>query len=411
MSRVTHSVYRTLYRPPEGVEIRVPYSFMGAPYGEEELDAVRRVMDSGWLTTGLETVRFEEDWRASHGVDYAFTASNCTTALHMAAQLCRIRPGDEVVTTPITFVSTNQAVLACGAVPVFVDVDPRTWNIDPGLIEEKLTPRTRAIFVTHLAGQMCDMDAILEIARRHDLLVVEDCAHTQGATYKGRYAGSLGDVGCFSFHAIKNMTTLGEGGMVTTNRDDFAVKIPWLRSMGSRYPDDPHEDGTPGPRAYDVDDVDGYVPSNLRMTEAQAAVGQVQLRRLPGFVERRREIAHRYGAGLADLPGLTPPWESPDAEHTFHLYPVMVEPAESGFTNHDLNDALLNKHGVHCVPGLYRPSYLFALYEKRGIREGACPVAEHAAANALQLPLYPQMSDEQVEHVIAAVRHAVEDLR
>ncbi|TFB56364.1 DegT/DnrJ/EryC1/StrS family aminotransferase [Cryobacterium tagatosivorans] len=406
MPRVQHSVFRTLYRPPEGVNVKVPYSFLGAPYGEEELNAVRRVMESGWLTTGMETHLFEEDWREAHGVEYAYTASNCTTALHMAAQLCKLQPGDEVVTTPITFISTNQAVLAQGAVPVFVDVDPRTFNIAPDAIRAAITPKTKALFVTHVAGQMCDMDEIMAIAEEHGLLVVEDCAHTQGASYKGKAAGSFGDVGCFSFHAIKNMTTLGEGGMLTTNRDDFAVKIPWLRSMGSRYPGDPHDDGTPGPRPYGVDDVDGYIPSNLRMTEAQAAVGREQLKKLPAFIERRRQIAHRYSGALADLPGVTVPYESPDAVHTYHIYALLIDSDLTGKTNHELYDVLMNEHGVHTVPGLYRPSYLFDLYAKKGF-VASCPTAEWSAANSLQLPLYPHLTDEQIDHVIASVRSAL----
>ncbi len=406
MTRVTHSTYRTLYTPPEGVEIKVPYSFMGSPYGPEEKAAVERVIDSGWLTTGLETVAFEEEWRTYHGVPYAYTASNCTVALHMAAQLCGLGTGDEVVTTPLTFISTNQAVLAQGATPVFVDVDPQTYNIDPECIVKAITPRTKALFVTHLGGQICDMDAIMEIAQAHNLLVVEDCAHTQGATYKGQYAGSFGDIGCFSFHAIKNMTTLGEGGMLTTKRDEFAVKIPWLRSMGSRYPDDPHDDGTPGPRPYDVDDVDGLIPSNLRMTEAQSAVGRAQLKKLSGFIERRREIAHRYSSELVDLPGVTVPYESPDTLHTYHIYPLVIDPS-AGVANHAMHQAMVHQHGVHTVPGLYRPSYLFNLYRKKGAVAGTCPVAERIAENSLQLPLYPQMTDDQVDYVIGSLRAVV----
>jgi len=403
MGRVKHSIFRTLYTPPEEVEIKVPYSFLGAPYGDEELEAVTRVMRSGWLTTGMETHLFEEEWRIAHGVEYAYTCSNATTALHMAAQLCQLKPGDEVVTTPITFVSTNQAVLAQGAVPVFVDVDPKTFNIDPEKISAVITPKTKAIFVTHVTGQMCDMDEIMAIAKAHGLFVVEDCAHTQGASYKGRFAGSIGDAGCFSFHAIKNMTTLGEGGMITTNRDEWAVKIPWLRSMGSRYPGDPHEDGTPGPRPYGVDDVDGYIPSNLRMTEAQAAVGRAQLKKLPGYIERRRELAHRYSEALADLPGVTPPYEAVDRVHTYHIYVLLIDPQKAGRSNQDLHAALLHNHGIHTVPGLYRPSYLFELYRKRGYKPTA-PVAEWAAENSLQLPLYPHLTNEQADYVIAAVR-------
>lgn len=401
--KVAHSLYRTLYLPPEGVDVRVPYRFMGSVYGEEEYEAVRRVMDSGWLTTGLETVRFEQEFAAYHRVPYAYAVSNCTAALHLAAQLCGIGEGDEVVTTPTTFVSTNQAILGTGATPVFVDIDERTWNIDPDHVRAHVTPRTRAIFLTHLTGQMCDMDAIVQIAYDHELLVVEDCAHAAGATYKGRFAGSIGDIGCFSFHAIKNISTLGEGGMVTTTEDEFALKIPWLRSMGSRYPGDSFDDGTPGPRPYDIDDVDGTIPSNVRMNEAQAAVGRVQLQRLPDLLARRRRIAHAWSERIADLPGLTPPFEAPDVEHAFHIYALYVDEAEAGFSNTDLAEAMLRDHGVQCFPGLYRPSYLFELYRKRGFEPGLCPIAERVSANTLQLPLAPALTDDDVAYVADAL--------
>jgi dTDP-4-amino-4,6-dideoxygalactose transaminase len=258
---------------------------------------------------------------------------------------------------------------------------------------------------------MCDMDAIMAIADEHDLLVVEDAAHAAGATYKGRFAGSIGDIGCFSFHAIKNMSTLGEGGMVTTRRDEFALKIPWLRSMGSRYPGDSYDDGTPGPRPYEIDDVDGTIPSNVRMTEAQAAVGQVQLRKLRSLLDRRREIARAWSAQIAELPGLTPPYEDPDCTHAWHIYAFVVDAEEAGFTNKELVDKLLYDHGVQCMPGLYRPSYLFELYRKRGIEPGLCPVAESVAENTLQLPLNPALTDDDVAYVNESLVAAVDALR
>ncbi len=406
MTNVTHAIFRSLYKPPENIEIKVPYSFMGSPYGDEELQAVKRVIDSGWLTTGLETVLFEKEWGSYHKVDYSYTSSSCTTALHMAAQLCKLKPGDEVITTPLTFISTSQAVLALGAVPIFVDVDPQTWNLDPRKIEEKITSKTKAIFVTHLTGQMADMDSIIAIARQYHLFVVEDCAHVQGGMYKGKYAGTFGDIGCFSFHSIKNMTTLGEGGMLTTNRDDWATKIPWLRSMGSRYPEDPHDDGTPGPREYDVDNVNDFVPSNSRMTEAQSAVGREQLKKLPRFLARRQALAKMYSDELNGFGPLTTPYTSPDVFHTYHQFGMQVQ-FSSKMNNKILHEKLLYEKGVHTVPGMYRPSYLFKLYQKRGLKPGICPIAEKISDVVLQLPLYPQMTDQNVQYTIESIKDLV----
>ncbi len=405
MPEQLHATYRTLYQPA-GDEVKVPYAFMGAPHGKEELDAVAQVMERGWLTTGLETVAFEQEFSQRHDVEHAFTCSNCTTALHMAAQLCGLGPGDEVITTPVTFISTNQAILATGATPIFVDVDRRTWNIDPEHVESAVNEHTKAIFLTHLTGQMCDMDAIMEIADEHGLLVVEDCAHVQGGRYKGRGAGSIGDAGCFSFHAIKNITTLGEGGMITTNRRDFAINIPWLRSMGSRYPDDCFDDGAPGPRPYEIDDVAGVVPSNVRMTESQAAVGRVQLTRLDELLRRRRQIAEIWSAAAEPLAGVEPPFVMADVEHTYHIYALIVDPSRSGFSNAQLSERLLQKHGVQTFPGLYRPSYLFGLYKRRGYEPGICPTAEWVASNAIQLPLNPMLSDDQVTLVANALQES-----
>ena len=410
MREQLHATYRTLYQPA-GPEVSVPYSFMGSLYGDEEKAAVARVIDRQWLTTGIETVGFEQEFAEVHEVDYAFTCSNCTTALHMAAQLCGFGEGDEVITTPVTFISTNQAILATGAKPVFVDVDRRTWNIDPERVAEAVNDDTKAIFLTHLTGQMCDMDAIMSIAEKHGLLVIEDCAHVQGGRYKGRPAGSIGDAGCFSFHAIKNISTLGEGGMITTKRRDFAVNIPWLRSMGSRYPDDCLDDGSPGPRPYDIDDVVGVVPSNLRMTEAQAAVGRVQLEKLDSILERRRAIADAWTAAAEAIEGIEPPYVIDGVEHTYHNYALIVDPELAGFNNAEFSKKLMTDHGIQTFSGLYRPNYLFQLYKRRGYSEGMCPNAEWASANTIQLPLNPALSDEQVKLVADALGLVAAGLR
>jgi dTDP-4-amino-4,6-dideoxygalactose transaminase len=329
----------------------------------------------------------------------------------LAAQLCTLRRGDEIVTTPLTFASTSQAVVNCGAVPVFADVDPRTFNIDPESIAARITPRTKAIFLVHLYGQCCDMDPITAIARAHRLLVVEDAAHVVGATYKGRGAGSLGDAAAFSFHSSKNMTTLGEGGMLTTCRDDWAARAPLLRSMGVDYGihrPDPLDYWLPLP--YDVDDPDGFMPNNYRMTEAQAAVGRAQLRKVRALSERRRRIAHRYSAALRELPGILTPHEDPASLHVYYLYNLLVDEAQTGFSRDALMRVLFRDFGVHTITG-YPPVYWFSMYRKRGYERGLCPVAERVYAQTITLPLYAQMTDEDADYVIDSVTKAVDRLR
>src|SRR3990172_1514543 len=247
MAGAVQSTPTARQRWPEGVDVKVWHRYFGSEFGVEEVQALAEVLQQEFLTNGPQTQAFQEEFAAFCHIPYVFATSSCTTALALAAQLCSLGEGDEVVTTPLTFVSTHQAFMACGAIPVFADVDPRTFNIDPVGAAARVTPRTRAIFVTHLNGQCCDMDAINAIARPHDLLVVEDAAHVVGATYKGRSSGSLGDAAAFSFHSSKNMTTLGEGGMLTTRHSEWAAKVPLLRSMGVNYElDEPR----PEPRDY-----------------------------------------------------------------------------------------------------------------------------------------------------------------
>jgi dTDP-4-amino-4,6-dideoxygalactose transaminase len=291
MSKPVQSAFRSAYRWPEGIDVKVWHNYFGSEFGDEELAAVTETLKQEYLTNGPQTQAFQEEFAAYCGVRHAFTTSNCTTALRLAAQLCGLGPGDEVITTPLTFIATSEAVLACGATPVFADVDARTFNLDPESVRAKITPRTKAIFLVHLTGQCCDMDPILDLAKQHGLKVVEDAAHTVGATYKGRKAGALGDAATFSFHSIKNMTSLGEGGMLTTPHAAWAAKVPQMRSMGVTYA---HEMGRPDPLdywlplLYEVDDIDGYIPNNYRMNECQAAVGRVQLRKVDALTERRR---------------------------------------------------------------------------------------------------------------------------
>ena len=219
------------YAVDEGVVLKVPYSYMGSIYDEAEEQNIMKAMHEDSLTMGPFVKKFQDKFAAMCGTKYAFATSNCTTAMHVAAQAMGLQPGDEVIVTPNTFIATSLVVLKEGATPVYADIDPRTFNIDPKEIEKKVTNKTKAIFVVHYGGQMCDMDPIMDIAKKHNLIVLEDCAHAPGAEYKGRRAGSFGDFGCFSFHSLKNITTLGEGGMITTNNDEYAARIDKLRCM------------------------------------------------------------------------------------------------------------------------------------------------------------------------------------
>jgi len=261
------------YEMNDGVVLKVPYSFFGSIYDDDERGMALAAMEQDTLTMGPQVAAFQKEFAAMCGVKHAFAVSNCTTAMHVATQVFDIKPGDEVIVTPNTFIATSLVVLNEGGVPVFADIDPRTFNIDHAEIAKKVTPKTKAIYVVHYGGQMCDMDPIMEIARKHNLYVMEDCAHTPGADYKGRKAGTIGDIGCFSFHSLKNMSTCGEGGMITTNREEFLDPIDKLRCMNV----DAWKDQTDYwiPSHFDVVDVNGHWGNNYRMNEIQAAANEL----------------------------------------------------------------------------------------------------------------------------------------
>lgn len=411
MARITKDADRSGSAPRDRVHVRVAHQPFGSDFAREELDALSQVMQQDRMTEGPQNEAFEEEFARSCGVPHAFAIANGSVGLLMAAQLCELRAGDEVITTPLTFISTGTAILACGATPVFADIDPQTFTIDPTSVAERLTPRTRAVFVVHLFGQCCDMDAINAIAAARGLRVIEDAAHVTGATYKGRPAGSLGDAGVFSFHSRKNISTLGEGGMLTTRHAEWAARIPLLRSIGINYAiarDDPDDYWLPLP--YDVDAPDGYIPNNYRMNEAQAAVGRVQLRKVAALNQRRREVARRYTEALTGLQGVRTPHEARDGEHIYYLYTLLVDKVEAGFTRDDLMRTLFREFGVQTLTG-YPPIYWFKIFRDRGYRAGLCPVTEHVYRRIISLPLYARMTDDDVNYVIAGVQGAVDRLR
>jgi dTDP-4-amino-4,6-dideoxygalactose transaminase len=411
MAKSAREATHSAQHGPGGVEVKVWHQACGSDFGAEEIQALAEVLQQEQQTEGPQNQAFQEEFARLCGVPYAFTLSNCSVALMLAGQLCGLQPGDEVVTTPLTFVSTSTAILSCGAIPMFADIDPRTFNIDPASVAERITPRTRAIFVVHLFGQCCNMDAINAIAREHGLRVIEDAAHVTGTTYKGRPSGSLGDAAAFSFHSRKNITTLGEGGMLTTGHAEWAVKVPRLRGIGLDYGierPDPRDYWLPLP--YDVDVPNGYIPSNYRMNEAQAAVGRVQLRKVPAMNAKRRAIARRYSEGLAGLPGIVLPYEDPNCEHIYYLYALLVDETHAGFTRDDLMRLLFREFGVQTITG-YPPAYAFTVYQKRGYTRDLCPVTEQVYSRIMMLPVYARLTDAEVDYVIGSVTRAVKKLR
>jgi dTDP-4-amino-4,6-dideoxygalactose transaminase len=413
------------YATDDGVQLKVGYSFMGSIYDEAEEKAVLAAMKQDSLTMGPKTAEFQAKFAKMCGVKHALACSNCTTGMHLATQLFDIRPGDDVIVTPTTFIATSLVVLKEGGLPIYADIDPRTYNIDPGKIAEKITPKTKAIYVVHYGGLMCDMDPIMEIARRHNLFVLEDCAHAVNAEYKGRKAGTIGDIGVFSFHSLKNITTCGEGGMITTNNDQFAKGAEKLRCMNlidwepgqTKWKFGPSVLEKQGqldywlPSHFDVDDWNGHWGCNYRMNEIQAAVGVTQLDKLEMLTEKRRAIGHKLTAGLTGIKGLTPVYEPSDCKHVFHLYTVCVEEEELGASRDDFMRVLYKEEGIQGILH-YQPTYHFTGLRKLGYAQDLCPNAERFFyKREFNLPMHPRLTDDDVEAMIRGIRNTAEKVR
>jgi perosamine synthetase len=379
----------------------------GSIYGPEEQRALGEVVRDSAPSCGPRVKKFEEAFAAYCGAGYGLAVTSGTAGLQLAAIAARVGPGDEVITTPISWISTANAAAAQGASVVFADVNPRTLNLDPASVAQKITDRTKAIIVVHLYGQCCDMDPLVALARERGILVIEDCAHAAGAEYKGRRAGTLGDIGVFSFHQQKNMVTLGEGGMITTGRKDLYERMLSFRSLccltydpkGKYLPID--ESKQPMGKRYwylDFDDV-GF---NFRMTDAQAAIGLEQLKKLDGFNARRIEIANQYCERLRGIRGLALPYVSPDVKHVFHVYCVLVEP-EFRLAKEDFMWELYTGKRIKAWSH-YMPIHLTTAYRKRGHREGECPVAEALFHKYVSLPIHPRMTEASIAYVTDSIR-------
>jgi perosamine synthetase len=391
------------YKVDEGVVLKVPYSFFGSIYDEAEEKAVLSAMKQDSLTMGPQVKEFQRRFAEMTGTKHAFATSNCTTAMHVCAQVIGLRPGDEVIVTPNTFVATTLVILKEGATPVYADIDPKTFNIDPKEVEKKVTSRTKAIFVVHYGGQMVDMDPIMEIAKKFHLIVLEDCAHAPGAEYKGRKAGSIGDFGCFSFHSLKNITTLGEGGMITCNNDRYAEGIERLRCMGNVEWKDQKDYWIPS--HFDNDDFDGKWGNNYRMNETQAAVGIAQLDKLDMLNNKRIEIGRYITEGLKGIKGVTPVYEDPNCKHIYHLYTVCIEEKELGATRDEFLRVLYREEGVQGILH-YQPTYHFTGMKKMGYAQDICPKAEDFFyRREFNTPQHPRLTKTDMDNIIAGIRN------
>ncbi len=343
---------------------------------EEIQEAVSRVLARTHYILGPEGAAFEEEFARWNGATHGVGVGSGTDALQLAIRALDIGPGDEVICPPFTFIATAGAVSLCGATPVFADIEPSHYALDPTRLEAAITPRTKAILVVHLYGHPADMDPIMEIARKHKLAVIEDCAQSTGALYKGRKVGTLGTIGCFSFFPSKNLGGVGDGGMVLTNEAGHAEMIKKLRGHGSN-------------KKYYHD----MLGTNSRLDEIQAAVLRVKLRYLDRWNDARRDVARRYSAGLK---GVSTPPEAAECQHVYHQYTVRS-------SRRDQLMEWLGQQGVGAV--VYYPVSLHQqeVFKHLGYPTGAFPESERAQQEVLSLPMFPELTEAQVNHVISAV--------
>lgn len=380
--------------------MEVPFSFEGSVYTEEDIKSIMKVFRGDYKPRPkwAPVEEFEKSFAEYVGVKHAITASNCTTALHLALKVSGIKRGDEVITTPITWIATSNVILQLGARPVFADVDYSTLNMDLDKIEGLVTPKTKALLPVYYAGNPLNIDRIDGIAKRNGLELIADAAHAPGAEYGGYKIGSCvhEDLVCFSFHSQKNMTTLGEGGMVTTNNLSRWNIMRAYANHGIEYSD--IKKGSKKP-SWEKECIDaGY---NYRLGEGQAVVGVSQLRNLDKLNAKRRMLAKAYNELLSGIAGISLPEETSGAKSSWHLYVIKIE-GEYGMSRDELYHKLKDNgvgSNVH-----YTPVYFFKPYRERGYKRGLCPVAEDAYGKILSLPMDPKLELEHIEYVADTLR-------
>lgn len=371
-------------------------------YGKQSIDeadiaAVVETLQSPFLTQGPKVEQFELAVAEYVGAKYAVAFSNGTAALHGACFAAGVGKGDEVITTPITFAATSNAVLYCGGTPVFADIDAETYNLDPISVRKNITSKTKAIMPVDFTGQPVDLDAMMRISEDHELVVIEDGAHSLGATYKGCKVGSQADMTMFSFHPVKPITT-GEGGIITTNSEDYYEQLKLFRSHGiSKTPYSIEQ----GDWYYEMTDL-GF---NYRMNDIQAALGLSQLRRLDGFIERRREIASLYNEKLADIAGVMMPKQLEETESGWHLYMIQLDGHVLQKSRRAVFDEMRAMNiGVHVH---YIPVYWHPYYRDLGYHKGISPLAERWYECALTLPIFPEMTERDVDEVVEILKDII----
>lgn len=371
---------------------------------EDDIAAVVDSLKSNWITKGPKTHEFEERFAEYIGVKYAIAVNSCTAGLHLALVAAGISAGDEVITTPMTFASSANVIIHTGATPVFADIDPVTMNIDVNEIRKKITPRTKAIIPVHIAGHPCEMDEIMDLAREHNLFVLEDAAHAVYTKYKGQLIGSIGNATAFSFYATKNLAT-GEGGMVTTNDEALANKIRIMSSHGmsrnawNRY-------SASGSWYYEI----LHPGFKYNMTDIQAALGMTQLEKLERMQGIREEIAQRFNEEFGKMPELEIPPEKDYARHAWHLYILKLNPEKLTIDRTEFIEELKKEQigtSVHFIPVPMHPYYRDTFNYKKG----DFPQAETTFERIISLPLYPKMTKQDTEDVIEAVKGIVERFR
>ncbi len=385
-----------------GTPVRDTKIFYGHQYiDDDDIKAVVDVMKSDYLTCGPKIAELEQKLCRVTGAKYAVVCSNGTAALHIAALAAGVQPGDEVITTPITFAASANCALYCGAKPVFADINEETYNIDPACVEALTTEKTKAVVAVDYTGQSVELDRLLAHCHKNNIVLIEDGAHVIGTRYNGKFNGSIADMTTLSFHPVKTVTC-GEGGAVLTNSETFYKKLLLYRSHGITRDETQMEHEPDGSWYYEQIAL-GY---NYRMTDMQAALLISQLEKLPAFSKRRKEIVKAYNEAFSKLPQLVVQKEIPESDTTRHLYILRLNPDRLTIGRKEFFDALAAENV--CCNVHYIPTYYFPYYEKLGYHRGLCPKAEKLYEEIISLPLYYAMSDQDVQDVIEAVTKIAE---